>query len=180
MTVDLVDQKFVGREIELRRRLADRIHRDRRRGALAEATNLDDLDLLDRLVNHGFSLRDVAALDYAPLAFISWADGYVTPEERSTAFDALAIVEELQPVQARMLLSDWLEVRPGRSLFRLWEDFASARVMQWDGPVDEPFCRRVLDAATSIAVASGGVLGFGAICPAEQRILDRMASIYGL
>ena len=70
----------------------------------------------------------------------------------------------------------------------LWEDYvraasvASSEVCADARSLDssswEPDGQAIFELAQRIAIASGGIFGYGTICAAEQQVLDRIQQAY--
>jgi hypothetical protein len=137
-------------------------------------------DLVDRLIEAGFTASSLPALSLAPLSAVAWASGVVTEEEGQKAllsiFDSQVIGNGAAVEQFR----SWLKRRPPAGLMDLWEDFTRARVAVTDETTRQQQGRLLRDQAVAIGLASGGVLGFGAICTEEQAVISRIELVYSL
>jgi hypothetical protein len=130
-----------------------------------------DVGLLDRLVELGITPDTAAAFEALPLVEVAWADGDVDPEERwrvlgiATAFG----LELGRPAHAQLEL--WLIRRPPGDLFDAWYRFAERRFSTAEAAER---ARRVLEGVHEVAVASGGLFGFGAVSGAEREATARI------
>ena len=145
---------------------------------LAAAVGTDDAGLVDRLFEAGFTAETLPALTKAPIALIAWGSGCVMAEERATAMKAVYDSELAGHPAAIAKFQSWLDSRPDEGLFLLWADFTKSQPS--DPIADSPQAKReeILRVANDVAIASGGLLGYGAICPGEQAILDRLGDVY--
>ena len=78
------------------------------------------------------------------------------------------------------LYLSWLRQRPDPSLWALWEDYTRVQLPKREIAANQQLGKQLLDLATGVALASGGLLDAGNICATEQKVLDRIARVYGL
>jgi hypothetical protein len=150
------------------------------RQRLSVVTGTTDDDLLDQLVDLGFSEDNVEAIRYAPIAEVAWASGRVTQFEQVFAVSAGLSSEMLTVPVAFDMFQSWLMRRPDKALWSAWEHYVVDRMVRSDQAKEREFGRRLYEIATRVALASGGLLDQGEICIAEQRVLDRIARVYNL
>jgi hypothetical protein len=153
-----------------------RLHRHR----LSLATGTIDENLLERMIHQGFYPENLAAIQYSPIAEVAWASGRVTQFEKVFALGAAMSSDLMNTPCAYDLLQSWLVKHPEKALWSLWEDYMVDRFARVERTREEEFGRRLYETAARIAMASGGLLDQGDICVAEQRVLDRIARVYGL
>lgn len=150
------------------------------RQRLSVVTGTTGDDLLDQLVDLGFSEDNVEAIRYAPIAEVAWASGRVTQFEQVFAVSAGLSSEMLTVPVAFDMFQSWLMRRPDKALWSAWEHYVVDRMVRSDQAKEREFGRRLHEIATRVALASGGLLDQGEICIAEQRVLDRIARVYNL
>jgi tellurite resistance protein len=147
-----------------------RAERETRRRALCAATGIDDDWVLEALLARGIDERSVEGFALLPLAEVAWADGKVEATERAAALEAVR--QRGVATEGRALLEVWLTQPPDDSLRDVWRAFAAARVMALDASQRDQWRRDLLEQARSVALASGGVLGFGSrVSGAEDAAL---------
>lgn len=159
--------------------------RQRRDSAEAErelriASKIGDGQLIRRLVSAGIRRDTLAGLARMPLALVAWASGSVTWAEHRLVLLQLAGGQPPVHFRSRAMVQSWLEQRPPRELSDLAWDYALARTGVMHPRWRVTFGERLLDEARQVAAASGGLLGVGAVCLEEQRVLDRIRATYGL
>ncbi len=71
----------------------------------------------------------------------------------------------------------WLDLRPDPDLLVLWADFTQARLKVRRLAALNAHHERMSRLAIDVALASGGFLGFGAICLGEQTVLDNIHAV---
>lgn len=147
---------------------------------LAEATGIDERELLDRLIRSGFHSDNIEALHLLPIAVTAWASGSVTSEERKIARLAVFSTGLSENPEPTWLFLEWIRNRPSQSLWNLWRDYMDAKSQFPLTPRFRLQALTVYRAAKQVAYASGGLWGFGTISWAEQAVLDRMRTAYGL
>ena len=150
------------------------------RQRLSGVTGTTEEDLLDQLVDLGFSEDNLEAIRYAPIAEVAWASGKVTQFEQVFAVSAGLSSDMLNVPVAFDLFQSWLLKRPEKTLWSAWEQYTADRMARLDQVKEREFGRRLHEIATRVALASGGLLDQGEICIAERRVLDRIARVYTL
>lgn len=151
-----------------------------RRQRLSAITGTMDDELLDQLLDLGFSEDNLEAIRYAPIAEVAWASGKVTQFEQVFAVSAALSSDMLNAPIAFDLFQSWLTSRPDKALWSVWEQYTVDRMSISDRTREQEFGRRLYDVATQVALASGGLLNQGEVCVSEQRVLDKIARVYGL
>lgn len=178
-TIRKVDLRLADRERRVSGPGSQTVHSRLTRHRLSLVTGTVDENLLERLVDVGLHAENLEALRYAPIAEVAWASGRVTQFEQVSAISA-ALASDLLSVPAGFdLFQSWLAKRPDKALWSLWEDYMTDRLAREDRAREAEFGRRLYETATSVALTSGGLLDQGDICVAEQRVLVRIAKVYG-
>jgi hypothetical protein len=158
------------------------VDRRRQRSEIARAVRLDEAgleaaglnaaELIDAAIDAGVDAESFAALHLAPLAVVAWASGGVSKDENRAAAKSSAEFELVGNAAAIELFESWLIKRPRGDLLRLWRNVHRHACTEQSPAVHHARLQRLHHLATGIAMASGGVLGFDKICPAEQVVLD--------
>ena len=176
----LEDEFFHRVDEKLRAQLREEMERQEARERLSAATGIKDVDLLNHLLDGGFSSGSLAALTLVPIVFVAWADGSVTSKERQAVMHA-ALQRGLEHDPAALqMVEAWLHKHPPRSLWKLWKEYAEALHSSVSPTLAELLTRELLRQATIVAEASGGTLGIGKISNEEQTILDDMAGMFSV
>ncbi len=146
--------------------------------ALAAFAFIDDHDLLETLVNAGFTPDTLPALQLAPIAFVVWASDSVTDEESQAAVSSIYETLLYESPMAIGRVQYWIDVRPNQNLWELWVAFTTYRLAQTPPAIRKLVGEQLLRQATEVALASGGFMGIGKICAAEQAVLDGIRNVY--
>lgn len=144
---------------------------------LTEATGLHDGVVAGHLLDAGIDATNVAALTLTPLVFVAWASGSVSAEERQGVISAALRRGVSSNATAFRLLEQWLQTRPKRQLWELWKEYAAALHGSLPSASADKLRERLVAQAKVVAMASGGFMGVGKVCPAEQRVLDEMNEV---
>jgi hypothetical protein len=177
------------RKIDLRLAKCEGAHAERHphrvqyaitRQRLLTITETTDDDLLDHLLDLGFSEGNLEAIRYAPIAEVAWASGKVTQFEQVFAVSGALSIDMLNAPMASDLFQSWLTKRPEKTLWLVWEQYTVDRMSRSELAREQEFGRRLYEVATRVALASGGLLDQGEVCGTEQRVLDRIARVYNL
>jgi hypothetical protein len=147
---------------------------------LIRTTQIEEPELISRLVEAGFHSENLSALELVPIAFVAWASGSVTDSERKVVVVLLEDYGLLINQASSDQFQGWLNSRPDHKLYVLWKDYIAAKLGSVNSEVGHALGIRLIKKSTEVAMASGGLLGFGTICDAEQAILDEISHIFGL
>jgi|GEM_PF-4243474 len=147
---------------------------------LEQVTGVKDLELVGRLADAGFNPDNISSIEMVPIAFVAWASEEVTPEENQAAVAAFYSMHLCCQIQAAGKVQSWLDNRPDDSLWYLWEDYTYYQLAKTTLLIRRAIGNQVLRDAIAIAQASGGVCGYGNICPAEREILNRIRPVFGI
>jgi hypothetical protein len=140
--------------------------------ALAEMLQVEDPDLLRRVIALGVRLETGPAFLLAPMVQVAWAEGKVTEGERQTvlSFAAERGVAAGSPAHAQLL--KWLEERPSDELFDAAMAVLRSGLAHLPAEEREERLRHMVQACHKVAEASGGLarlLGLGSGVSAEEE-----------
>ncbi len=140
--------------------------------ALAESLQVQNPELMRRVMDLGINLSTGAAFLLAPLVQLAWAGGKVTDRERETVLRLARDrgVEAGTPAQA--LLLEWLDTRPSDAVFRTSLEVLRAGLAILPADLREERLGRILRACREVTEASGGLakaLGLGSGVSVEER-----------
>jgi len=179
-TDKLVDLQLAAKELELHKELVKALATEGEKHAIVQATQLEDPELLSRLMEVGFRSETLSALELVPIAFVALASGSVTDQERKVVMSSLEDFGLLVNETSNDRFQGWLKTRPDRELFLLWKDYITAKLSLVSSEFRKAIGIRLLKQASEVSMASGGLLGFGTICDSEQLILDEISEAFGL
>ena len=142
---------------------------------MGKKTGLTDPEMLQELEALGFTPETVILLPLVPVVQMAWAEGGVTPSERSLIVK-FARARGIQDGDAAdRQLSDWLDRRPDEQVFTQATRLIGAMLAapgQRDLSADD-----LVKYCESIADASGGILGFiGRVSAEEREILAHIVA----
>ena len=164
------EEYFHKKETELLEKLRQRGAVEAERRKLGDALPTADAQILEDLQALGYNAETVKLLFVVPLLAVAWADGSITPRERSLILE-LAKADDKQGQ-----LTQWLNQKPPDEFFE-----RSLRVVRSllaaQSPEERSAAKRNLhSSAVRIAEASGGILGLGSISSAERAAIERVAA----
>lgn len=143
--------------------------------ALAGACGVRDEAVLAALLHGGIEVETLPALTLIPLVVVAWASGKVEETERKAVLEAAAAAGISRSEPPYALLEAWLSVRPPEKLFDAWLAYASELREILDADERATLRDDLVDRATAVADAAGGVLGIGPrISAAEKRVLQQI------
>jgi hypothetical protein len=168
------EEYFQRREQELIAKLQQRSQEQATRRSLAERSGVADEEVLGDLEALGYTPDTVMLLHLAPLLQVAWAEGGVSERERELILEA-ARARGVEPgSSADAQLESWLTSRPSAEFFDRTLRVIRA-ILQGQPPEEREASERdVLSYSTTIASASGGILGFGKVSAEEVKILQRI------
>ena len=179
-TDKLVDLQLAANELELQKELIKVLAIESEKQELIRSTQIEESELLSRLLKAGFCSESLSALELFPIAFVAWASGSVTDRERTVVMGSLVDYGLLINQASSDRFQGWLDTRPDHELLILWKDYTTAKLTPLSSEVRRTIGIRLLKKSTEISMASGGFFGFGTICDAEQVILDEISEAFGL
>jgi hypothetical protein len=148
--------------------------------ALAKKLQVDDPDLLQRIVALGVTLDTGPAFLLAPLVQVAWAEGRVSERERLVVLRIAAErgLEETSPAHAQLV--EWLRVRPVDELFATAVEAIRVGLSVLSPEEREERIERILGACRQVADVSGGfsrLLGLRSGASTEEKsLLDTLAA----
>jgi|RhiMethySRZTD1v2_1073278.scaffolds.fasta_scaffold490673_2 hypothetical protein len=148
--------------------------------ALAEKLQVDNPELLHRVMELGVTLDTAPAFLLAPLVQVAWAEGEVTEREHKTVLRLAGArgVEESSPAHAQLL--EWLQERPPDALFDTATEVIKVGLSVLPPGEREERIKRIVQACHEVAEASGGlarVLGLGSgVSGEEESLLDAITT----
>ncbi len=172
----LETEYFKKQDLQLIEKLRKRGHLDEIARALAEKLQVDDPELLRRVVDLGVTPGTGPALLLAPLVQVAWAEGNVSQAERRTilAIAAAGGIEAGTPAHA--LLTKWLEKRPPEALFEAALSVIRAGLSVLPPAEREERVGRIIETCTRVARASGGL---GWLLGADSNVSSNEAQLLG-
>ena len=147
---------------------------------LAEQLQVDNPELLRRVIALGVTLDTGPAFLLAPLVQVAWAEGNVTDRERDTVLRLAAArgVEVGSPAHAQLL--KWLQERPANDLFDTAMEVIRGGLALLPQEEREERLKHIVQACHEVAEASGGlakVLGLGSgVSGEEEALLEAIAT----
>jgi hypothetical protein len=148
--------------------------------ALAEQLQVDNPELLRRVIALGVRLDTGPAFLLAPLVQVAWAEGKITDRERDTVLRLAASrgVEEGSPAHVQLL--KWLQDRPSDDLFDTAMEVIRGGLALLSPGEREERLKRIVQACQEVAEASGGlakVLGLGSgVSGEEEAVLEAITT----
>jgi tellurite resistance protein len=174
--IALEESYFLQIEAEKLQRLRKERAREKLRAEIGMMLGIEDVAMVDRLIDLGINRDTIAAVEVLPLVDVAWADGGVDDKERSRVLEIAAQLGLQTDTPAHALLGAWLARRPGPELFEAWHRVAPRR---WNLRTGAARARLVLEGAHEVAMASGGLLGFGGISGSERAVIERISRALG-
>jgi hypothetical protein len=170
------DDYFRKRDRELIEKMRQAAATERDRSELSAKTGLDDPALLGELQDLGFTLETLPVLPLVPIVQMAWAEGGITPAERTLLIKVARERGIAEGSPADTLLAGWMARKPTNDVFE--KATRLIRAILESGAPDGPtmsaddlikYCER-------IATASGGILGIGRISADERATLSEIAT----
>jgi hypothetical protein len=163
-------KKTAKRRVELRQQ--------KRKEALAEASGLQDDEILERLSDLGIAAETVAAMSVVPLVAIAWADGHMDAREIGAVLKGATECGIEPGSAAHDLLESWTREQPGSELMETWKSYIHAVCVEISAEQRWRLEDLLIGRAQAVAAAAGGFLGIGKISGKETTILETMRSAF--
>jgi hypothetical protein len=148
------------------------------REELRKASGMSDDAVLDKLVALGLKANTIAALSLVPLIAVAWADGTIQDNERTAILQGAHGKGLEQGTDGYELLTTWLAKKPSEDLFSAWESYIKALASQLNDEQNRLLKNQIVGFAKMVAAAAGGILGFGKVSGAEEKILDKIEAAF--
>jgi hypothetical protein len=142
---------------------------------LAERLQVDNPELLRRVMALGVTRDTGPAFLLAPLVQVAWGEGKVTDRERDTVLRLAAAggIEAGSPAHAQLL--EWLRERPADDFFDMAMEVIKVGLAALPPDEREERIKRIVQACQEVAEASGGglsrMLGLGSGVSGEEEAL---------
>lgn len=170
----LEEDYFRRKEQELIAKMREKAASDAARDAISERTGVADAQLLQDLHELGYTADTVSLLHVVPLVQMAWAEGGMSMRERDLIIEAARArgIETGSP--ADQMLAGWLAKRPSDELFSTTLRAIAAMLASRPDAERDASEKDLVAYLSSIASASGGVLGWGAVSAEERAVLERV------
>jgi hypothetical protein len=149
--------------------------------ALAEKLQVDNAELLRRVMGLGVTRDTGPAFLLAPLVQVAWGEGEVTGRERDTVLRIAAEhgIEAGSPAHAQLL--EWLRERPADDLFDMAMEVIKFGLAAMPPDERDQRIKRIVQGCREVAEASGGglsrMLGLGSgVSGEEESLLDAITT----
>lgn len=172
----LEEEYFHRKERELIEKMRAKAQAEAAQQELGTHTGVADPQILADLHALGYTSETISLLHLVPLVQMAWAEGHVSLRERDLIIEAARARGIEIDSAADLQLKGWLTTRPSDELFTT--TLRAIAAMFASRPEDERAAgeKDLLSYLTSIATASGGVLGFGAVSDQERAVLERVTA----
>jgi len=170
----LEEEYFHRKERELIEKMRQKAAADAARDALGATTGVADTQLLQDLHELGYTPETLSLLHVVPLVQMAWAEGHVSMRERDLIIEAARARGIESGSDADRMLAGWLATRPSDELFTTTLRAISAMLQSRPDAEREASRKDLVSYLSSIASASGGVLGWGAVSDEERAVLARV------
>lgn len=172
----LEEDHFRRKDRELIEKMRRAAAEERARNEMSAKTGLTDPALLRDLQELGFTPDTLAVLPLVPIVQMAWAEGGITPAERTLLVQLARDRNITEGSEADRLLADWMSRKPSSEVFS--RATRLIRAMLETGTPDSTSLSAddLIKYCESIAAASGGIFGIGSISGEERATLARIAA----
>ena len=173
----LEEEYFMRKERELIEKLHQKHSSESEQQQMAAAAGIQDADVIEALRELGYTPDTVMLLHLVPLIQVAWASGDVSEKERELIMQAAHSRGVAKGSAAETQLNEWLAKKPSEAFFE--NTLRAIRILIEALPANQRREARqdLLAYSRSIALASGGFLGIGAISGDESAALEEIAAI---
>jgi hypothetical protein len=170
------DDYFRRKDRELVEKMRAAATADQARDDLSAKTGLTDPGLLGQLQELGFKPDTIVVLPLVPILQVAWAEGGVSPAERSLIVGLARTRGIAEGSAADRLLSEWLSRKPAPEIFVRASRLIRAMLDSSAAPTDALSADDLIRSAESIAEASGGLFGIGKVSAEERQVLSQIVA----
>jgi ADP-ribose pyrophosphatase YjhB (NUDIX family) len=172
---DLEEDYFRKQDRELIERMRKEAESAAARRSLGEKTGLTDPLLIAELEQLGFTSETVSLLPVIPVVQVAWAEGGVSTKERDMVvrYARGRGIQEGSAADAR--LTEWLNTRPPDEMFAKATRLIRVMLAAGGEATKDLNTDDLVAYCESIAAASGGVFGIGAVSSEEKAVLAGLA-----
>jgi uncharacterized tellurite resistance protein B-like protein len=175
----LEDEFFRREDARLKEKLREAAQREGAREALARATGIKNVKVLERLIDLEVRPETVTALSLVPLVEVAWADGSLDDVERRMILTRADTAGIAPGSSERALLEAWLTRKPDPKLLTAWAQLIRGLCEQMSREDVATLKEGLLGRARAVAGASGGFLGMGSkVSGAEADVIRRLESTF--
>jgi hypothetical protein len=170
------DDYFRRKDRELVEKMRAAATADQARDDLSAKTGLTDPGLLGQLQELGFRPDTIVVLPLVPILQVAWAEGGVSPAERSLIVGLARTRGIAEGSAADRLLSEWLSRKPAPEIFARASRLIRAMLDSGAAPTDALGADDLIRSAETIADASGGLFGIGRVSAEERQVLSQIVA----
>jgi len=170
----LEEEYFRRKEQELITKMREKAAAEAAQQQIGAKTGVADAQLLADLHDLGYTADTISLLHVVPLVQMAWAEGHVSMRERDLIVEAARARGIEAGSAADRMLAGWLADRPSDELFTTTVRAIRAMIESRPEAEREASRKDLVSYLTSIASASGGVLGWGAVSDQERAVLTRI------
>jgi hypothetical protein len=174
----LEDSFFLNQDQVLINNMKKLEQRKRTKAELSEISGIHNDHLLEKFLELEISPKDLAAVSIVPLVVVAWADGSVDNKEREAALVAAEKMGFAKGCECYEILNDWLTHQPRNELLESWMHYVAALVADMGAEDTATFKKEVLEHASMVAKASGGLAGFAKVSAREKAVLAKLESAF--
>jgi hypothetical protein len=146
------------------------------RAELSASTGLNDPELVRQLQELGFTRETIDVLPLVPIVQMAWAEGGITPAERSLLVRLARERGIAEGSAADRRLTDWMTRRPAEEVFDRATRLIGAILEAGGHAGGAVTADDLIKYCESIAAASGGIFGIGKISADERATLAKIAA----
>ncbi len=165
------DDYFRRKDKELIEKMRQAAAENQSKSELSAKTGLSDPGLVAELETLGFSPETISVLPLVPIVQMAWAEGGISPAERSLLLKVARERGIAEGSPADRLLSDWMSHEPSADVFARATRLIRAMLDSGSPETAAMSADDLIKYSESIAAASGGILGIGRISSEERATL---------
>lgn len=169
---------FTKRDQELLVKLREQQDHDKLKEMLASLTGAKDDTLLERMLQVGIRPETYAAMAFIPMIVVAWADGFLDRKERKAVLETAEQSGVVAGSPGHQLLEGWLDQEPAGELLETWKAYMASLCADLSPAERERLRDHVVERATMVGNAAGGILGMGAISKAEKEVIEELSKVF--
>jgi hypothetical protein len=171
---NLEERFFSDVDNQLIEQLRNKMSHEQTAEGIMRVTGLTNEKLAAEIAAIDITVETLAAFRLAPLVAVAWADDRVEESERYAIIRAAEKSGITSDDPSMALLENWTRRRPPQDLLDAWCDYAKVLSESLDGEHRQVLKKEILEQVRTVAEASGGFLGFGAVSPSEKAVIAQI------
>lgn len=173
----LEEEYFLRKEQELIEKMRRRVELEEQRREIAAELGVSNDDIIQALLELGYTPETVKLIHLVPLLQVAWADGRVDDKERQLIVDLARESQIEEGTEADRALQLWLEAPPSEEVQQANLKAVQAVLLAVPEDLRQKMQDDIIQYSITVASASRGLFGLEArVSRAEREVINNIVS----